>query len=172
MRTEVLSFRSLRGPTCSMPCPADMVWPRRLCCNLCRMQGCHFCLWSIQDSFGTKRNRNPRCGGIPRPFFSLCQPLQSLPASTQLCHIGNCTRPVTIHGCCLLTKLYKPCPYTSLGKRAKTLTVFSHVYTHNTCAEKRIGGANLAIIVQNPKKHTKSYFYLLYLFLLIYLLIT
>ena len=70
-------------------------------------------------------------------FFFCANHCSRYPLRLQLCHIGNCTRPVTIHGCCLLTKLYKPCPYTSLGKRAKTLTVFSHVYTHNTCAEKK-----------------------------------
>ena len=73
-------------------------------------------------------------------FFFCANHCSRCPLRILLCHIGNYTRPVTIHGCCLLTKLSKPCPYTSLGKRAKTLKMFSHSYMHDTCAEKRENG--------------------------------
>ena len=106
------------------------------------------------------------CAGILQEshsrFFSFANHCSRYLLRLQLCRIGNHPRPVTIHGCCPVTKLSKPCPYTSLEKCAKTQNMFSLFYMREACAGKNreVRSAHLTTIVNNKKNIQKSYFYL------------
>ena len=161
MRTEVLFFRSCVDQLLSaMPCRHGLA--KTLMLQPLSNARVSRLLVVNTRFFRPKKQQKSTARWNPTAVFFFCaNHCSRCPLRIQLCHIGNYTRPVTIHGCCLLTKLSKPCPYTSLGKRAKTLKMFSHSYMHDTCAEKgRTGHANLAIMAEYQKNIQKSYFYL------------
>ena len=116
------------------------------------------------------------CAGILQEshnrFFSCANHCSRYLLRLQLCRIGNHPRPVTIHGCSLLTKAVQTMPvyfFRKMRKDAENVLTFLHAWSLPRKKE-RVRSANFATIVKNQKHSKKVISTYLYLFLLIYLL--